>query len=221
MIETLPTASTAEVTSITAHRYSESMEEQLRELLSKRKRSVLKGERLRLSAVLITLLAIKGEFHILFIRRSHQVEHHKGEISFPGGVCEKNDGGFEETALREAFEEVGIQPRDVIVLGMVDDMETVSTQYRVTPVVGVIPSPYSFTRCASEVDEIITIPVAHLLDETNGREESVVREGKTYTGSVYHYKDYVIWGATARILKNFLTLWKDIRPLNDTGSSQW
>jgi len=195
------------------------MEEQLRELLSKRKRSVLCGEQLRLSAVLIPLLTIKGAYHILFIRRSQLVEHHKGEISFPGGVCEKDDGSFEKTALREAFEEVGIHPRDVVVLGMVDDMETVSTRYRVTPVVGVIPHPYSFTLCASEVDEIITIPVSHLLDEVNGREEPVVREGKAYTGFVYHYKDYVIWGATARILRNFLTLWKAIRRLDDTGSS--
>ena len=196
------------------------MKEQLQELLSKRKRSVINGEQLRLSAVLVPLLAIKGAYHILFIRRSQQVEHHKGEISFPGGVCEKDDGGLEKTALREAFEEVGIQPRDVVVLGMVDDMETVSTRYRVTPVVGVIPYPYSFTRCAREVDELITIPVFNLLDEVNGREEPVEREGKTYTGFVYHYKNYVIWGATARILKNFLTLWKEVRRLDDTGSSR-
>ena len=120
---------------------------------------------------------------------------------------------------QETLEEIGIQPGDVTVLGMVDDMETVSTRYRVTPVVGIIPHPYSFTLCASEVDEIITIPVSLLLDEANGREKSVLREGKTYSGFVYHYKDYVIWGATARILRNFLTLWKEIRRLDDTGSS--
>jgi 8-oxo-dGTP pyrophosphatase MutT (NUDIX family) len=195
------------------------MKEELRELLSKRKRLVLNGEQLRHSAVLVPLLTINGTCHILFIRRSQQVEHHKGEISFPGGVCEKNDDSFEKTALREAFEEVGIQPRDVSILGTIDDMETVSTRYRVTPVVGVIPHPCSFTLCASEVDEIITIPVSRLLDKDNGREEPVVRQGNTYTGYVYHYKNCVIWGATARILKNFLALWREIRPLDDTGSS--
>ena len=195
------------------------MEKQLRELLSKRERSVIEGKKLRHSAVLIPLLTINEKYHILFIKRSEQVEHHKGEISFPGGVCEKGDDGFEGTALRETLEEIGIQPGDVTVLGMVDDMGTVSTRYRVTPVVGIIPHPYSFTLCASEVDEIITIPVSLLLDEANGREKSVVREGKTYSGFVYHYKDYVIWGATARILRNFLTLWKEIRRLDDTGSS--
>jgi 8-oxo-dGTP pyrophosphatase MutT (NUDIX family) len=194
------------------------MEEQLRELLSKRERLVLNGEQLRHSAVLVPLLTINGIYHILFIRRSQQVEHHKGEISFPGGVCEKGDNSFESTALRETFEEIGIQPKDVVILGMVDDMETVSTRYRVTPVVGVIPYPYPFTLCASEVDEIITIPVSRLLDEDNGREEPVVRQGKTYTGYVYHYKGCVIWGATARILQNFLALWKTVRPLDDTGN---
>ena len=180
---------------------------------------IINGAQLRHSAVLVPLLTINGAYHILLIRRSQQVEHHKGEISFPGGVCEKDDGSFEKTALRETLEEIGVQPDDVAVLGMLDDMETVSTRYRVTPVVGVIPHPYSFTLCANEVDEIITVPVSHLLHEANGREEPVLRQGKSYTGYVYHYKDYVIWGATARILKNFLALWQEIRRLDDTGSS--
>ncbi len=195
------------------------MVEELRELLSKRERLVLNGEQLKHSAVLVPLLIINGTYHILFIRRSQQVEHHKGEISFPGGVCEKGDNSFESTALRETFEEIGIQPRDVVILGMVDDMETVSTRYRVTPVVGVIPYPYSFSLSAREVDAILTVPVSQLLDEDNGKEESIIREGKRYTSYVYHYRDYLIWGATARILKNFLALWGAVRPLDDTGNS--
>ena len=195
------------------------MEEQLRELLSKRNRSVINGNQLRHSAVLVPLLTIHEAYHILFIRRSQKVEHHKGEISFPGGVCEKDDESFEKTALRESLEEVGIQPQDVVVLGMVDDMATVSTRYRVTPVVGVIPYPYAFRIGADEVDEIIMIPVSQLLDENNGRKETIVRQGKTYTGSVYHYNNYVIWGATARIVKNVLTLWSAALPLADTSSS--
>ena len=194
------------------------MEEQLRDLLSKRKRLVLNGEQLRHSAVLVPLLTINGTYHILFIRRSQLVEHHKGEISFPGGVCEKGDNSFENTALRETCEEIGLKPQDVVVLGVVDDMETVSTRYRVTPVVGVIPYPYSFTLSDKEVDEILTVPVSQLLDGNNGKEESILREGKRYTSYVYRYKDHLIWGATARILKNFLALWKSVRPLDGTGN---
>ena len=196
------------------------MEEQLRELLSKRERLVINRKELRYSAVLVPLLTINEAYHILFIRRSQKVEHHKGEISFPGGICEKDDGGLEATALREAYEEIGLAPRHVTVLGVVDDMETVSTRYRVTPVVGVIPYPYTFRISEDEVDEIIIIPVSQLLDESNGRQEPIERQGKTYTGYVYHYNDRMIWGATARILKNVLTLWKAAMPRADMSSSQ-
>lgn len=182
------------------------MEEKLKELLLQRKRRVVFDDHLKHSAVLIPLFIKDGEYHILFIKRSQEVENHKGEISFPGGLCEKSDGGPEETALREAFEETGIRSQDVKVLGTPDDMKTISTNYRVTPVAGVIPYPYSFTIQKAEVDEIIEIPLTHLLDEGNGLEESITREGKTYTGFVYHYKDYLIWGATARILKNLLDI---------------
>ena len=145
-----------------------------------------------------------GEYHILLIRRSQEVKNHKGEISFPGGLCEKSDRGPEETALREAFEEIGISPQDITVLGTLDDMKTLSTNYRVTPIVGVIPYPHSFTIQKSEVDEIIDIPLSYLLDAGNGGEESVTKDGKTYRGYVYRYNQDLIWGATARILKNLL-----------------
>ena len=210
------------------------MEERLRELLSKRARSVISGTGLRCAAVLVPLLTIEGVCHILFIRRSRQVANHKGEISFPGGLCEKEDGGPEATALRETDEEIGIAPRQVTVLGMADDCETVSTRYLVSPVVGVISGPYVFTPCEREVAEVITIPVNHLLAGENGRTETVLRQGKRYTGCVYHYGDCIIWGATARIVENFLGLWRaaeitargavaagqePLRWTGDTGSS--
>ena len=193
------------------------MEEKLKELLLQSKRRVIFDDHLRHSAVLIPLFIKNGEYYILFIKRSQEVKNHKGEISFPGGLCEKFDGGLEETALREAFEETGIHSQDVKVLGTLDDIKTVSTNYRVTPVVGVIPYPYSFSLRKAEVDEIIEIPLTHLLDEGNGLEEPITREGKTYTGCVYHYKDYLIWGATARILKNLFDIMINLK---DTCSSQ-
>ena len=187
------------------------MEDKLRELLLERKRKVIKDESLRPSAVLLPLFIKNGEYHILFIKRSQQVEAHKGEISFPGGLCEKGDERLEETALREAFEEIGIRLQDVDILGMLNDMKTISTNYRVTPVVGVIPYPYRFTIHRDEVDEILEIPLNYLLDEGNGCKESIIRDGITYTGQVYHYKHYLIWGATARILKNFFNLWTNLK----------
>ena len=195
------------------------MQESLRDLLSKRKRTSIGGKQLKHSAVLIPLFTKKGAYHLVFIRRGQEVEDHRGEISFPGGLCEKGDGGPDETALREAFEEIGIHPHDVEVLGILDDIKTVSTRYRVTPVVGVIPFPYPFTINTAEVDELVSIPLAHLLDEENGGEASITRDGVTYTGYVYRYQDYVIWGATARILKNFFAVWTDLNRYR-TGSFQ-
>lgn len=198
---------------------SQHMEAQLKSRLKERARSVIQDGNLKHAAVLLPLLNRDGEYHILFIKRSQRVEDHKGEISFPGGICEKDDGSLERTALREAFEEIGIRPDDVSVLGMLDDIRTLSTRYRVTPVVGAIPYPYLFAVCANEVEEIITIPFTHLLNPSSGREKSVIRDGQTYPGYVYHYKNHMIWGATARILKNFFRLWNDLSPAPGTGSS--
>ena len=103
------------------------MEKKLKELLLQRKRKVIFDNHLKHSAVLIPFFIKDGEYHILFIKRSQEVENHKGEISFPGGLCEKSDGGLEETALREAFEETGIRSQDVKVLGTLDDMKTNSS----------------------------------------------------------------------------------------------
>lgn len=196
------------------------MEDKLKELLLERKRRVIKDENLKPSAVLLPLFIKNGNYHILFVRRSQKVEDHKGEISFPGGLCEKGDEGLENTALREAFEEIGIHPQDVEVLGILDDMKTISTHYRVTPVVGVIPYPYPFTIHRDEVDEIIEIPLNYLLNEGNRGKESITRDEITYTGEVYHYKHYVIWGATARILKNLFDVWITLKDLLYTRSFQ-
>jgi len=183
----------------------------LQKFLSQRKRDIITDANLTHSAVLIPLFIKDGEYHIVFIRRSRQVRDHKGEISFPGGLCEKCDEGPEKTALREAFEEIGIHSHDVEILGILDDIRTVSTRYRVTPVAGSIPYPYSFIINTREVDETMEIPLSQLLCEGNGNKESITRDGVTYTGSVYRYKQNVICGATAMILKDVCTIWLDLK----------
>src|SRR4030042_702859 len=120
------------------------MEAQLKSRLEERERRTIQDGNLKQAAVLLPLLKKDGAYHILFLKRSQMVENHKGEISFPGGICEQDDGAFERTALREAFEEIGIRPQDVRGLGMLDDIRTQSTKYRVTPVLGAIPYPYPF-----------------------------------------------------------------------------
>lgn len=195
------------------------MQIQLKSRLRGRTRQAIEDNNLKQAAVLLPLFRMNGAYHVLFIKRSRKVEHHKGEISFPGGICEESDGAFERTALRETHEEIGIRPEDVRVLGLLDDIRTQSTRYRVTPVVGIIPYPYPFILNSQEVEKIITIPLAHLLEAGNGGEEEVIREGKVYRGHVYHCGIYLIWGATARILNNFIQLWDELS--RDRGSQSY
>ncbi|NNG07593.1 MAG: CoA pyrophosphatase, partial [Desulfobacteraceae bacterium] len=96
------------------------------------------------AAVLFPLFSANGEYGVLFTQRTQTVENHKGQISFPGGAVEAEDGSLEETALREAHEEVGLLSNDVEILGQLDDTTTVVSYFVVHPFVGVIPYPYDF-----------------------------------------------------------------------------
>ena len=98
------------------------MELRLQGLLQGRTRQTIQDADLRQAAVLLPLFTLHGAYHVLFIKRSRTVEHHKGEISFPGGICEASDSALEGTALRETHEEIGIRPEDVRVLGLLDDI---------------------------------------------------------------------------------------------------
>jgi 8-oxo-dGTP pyrophosphatase MutT (NUDIX family) len=147
-----------------------------------------------------------GQYYILFIQRTDRVRDHKNQISFPGGACESIDKSLADTALREAEEEVGINRKDVRVLGELDDMATAGTNYVISPVVGLIPYPYRFKVDEFETEEIIEVPIAALLDEKCMEEGTALVEGRAVDSYFYHYGSKVIWGATARILKQFLEI---------------
>ena len=157
------------------------------------------------AAVLIPLFRGSGEYKILFTKRSTQVKTHKGQISFPGGVVEEADQSFQETALREAHEEIGLLKEDVEILGQADDTTTVVSNFIVHSFVGVIPYPYDFTISYDEVDRIIEVPFKVFLEnDPQHRQNSAEFEGVIYPGSAFKYKEDVIWGATARILENLV-----------------
>ncbi|MFH1184601.1 MAG: CoA pyrophosphatase [Chloroflexota bacterium] len=157
---------------------------------------------LKCAAVLIPLVQEGDAWHILYTRRTQRVESHKGQVSFPGGGCDDGETSPEQTALREAREEIGIDPAAVRILGRLTNMITV-TSFRVTPVVGVINWPTVFRLNEHEVERIFTVPLTWLADSANrwelpfpGRNRSVV---------VYHpYDGEVMWGATARMTVDFL-----------------
>lgn len=155
------------------------------------------------AAVLLLLYEREGEPCILLTRRTHEVEHHKGETSFPGGACDPEDCDLLTTALRETEEEIGVRAQDVEVLGQVDDIVTI-TNFAVTPFVGVLSSPsYPFAINTSEVAELVEVPLRHLMDERNLEESVRELRGRLLPILTYRYGDHRIWGATARILKNF------------------
>ncbi len=143
-----------------------------------------------------------GEPHFLLTRRTDAVETHKGEISFPGGVREGKED-LEETALRETFEEVGIESARVELLGRFHDFQA-STGYRVTPFAGYIEEPFTTIPQTQEVAEILRVPFRIFRDPSRMRTEQMAFLGKVREVYFFAYGTYDIWGLTARIIKEFL-----------------
>ena len=189
--------------------YVRSMEKEIAKRLASRKRRQIKNEKLVPSAVLVLLLEKDGQSHVLFTRRSDNVEHHKGEISFPGGTVHPDDSDLLDTALREGAEEIGLAPSDVTILGRLDDISTVSTGFVITPYVGIIPYPYAFQINEDEVAELVFVPLMALVEEHCRKALQVTWEEKEITPYDFHYQGEIIWGATARILKQFLDITMD------------
>jgi 8-oxo-dGTP pyrophosphatase MutT (NUDIX family) len=155
----------------------------------------------RRAGVLLPLFVRDARLWIVFTKRTESVEHHRGQISFPGGAEEPGDATLYHTALRETEEELGVRPEDVLPLGRLSPIYTV-TNFYVEPFVGAIPQPYEFRPAEAEIADVLEVPVAALLDPAilekkpfPGREELVL---------YYHYEESVIWGATARILSELL-----------------
>jgi 8-oxo-dGTP pyrophosphatase MutT (NUDIX family) len=162
------------------------------------------------SAVLVPIFEKYGEWHILFTKRTERLRDHKGQISFPGGAYEKQDGGFINTALRECAEEIGLSAEAVEVLGELDDMYTLGTYYVISPFVAVIPWPYPFRLDPIEVERIIEAPLSALLNKDCLSEETDTLNGEPITTYFYRYRGDIIWGATARILNQFLDIWTGV-----------
>lgn len=162
----------------------------------------------RPAAVLLLLYHDQGEDRILLTRRTDTVEHHKGQISFPGGGVHDGDADRSVTALRETWEEVGVHPDDVEIIGRLDDLTTI-TDFLVAPYVGVLKrAPYEFVPSEIEVAEILEVPIPHLLDPANVEMEVRQREGEVRLAPAYVWQGHRIWGATAAMLHGFLDLLK-------------
>jgi 8-oxo-dGTP pyrophosphatase MutT (NUDIX family) len=160
------------------------------------------------AAVLISFLRPFGShspWHILFTRRTTEVADHKGQVAFPGGRVEPGDAAPQDTALREAWEEIGLRPCDVQLLGSLDRTQTISN-YLVTPVIGAIPWPYPFKLERREVSKVFILPFNWLANPVNYEVRSRLVTFPDVTSpqrlDVYYYKPYsqeVLWGVSAEI----------------------
>jgi 8-oxo-dGTP pyrophosphatase MutT (NUDIX family) len=176
--------------------------DEVRERLAARERSApASPPGLRKAAVLVPVYVKNGGLWVLLTRRTESLEHHRGQISFPGGSAEEDDDSPLDTALRETDEEIGVRAEDVKPLGTLSPLTTV-TNFYVEPFVGAIPNPYPFRIAESEIAELVEAPIAALLDP-NALETKML-PGRDAPVLFYHHGDHVIWGTTARILKEFL-----------------
>jgi 8-oxo-dGTP pyrophosphatase MutT (NUDIX family) len=155
----------------------------------------------RRAAVLVPLFVRNGALWILLTRRTDTLEHHRGQIAFPGGAEEEGDDSLLATALRETEEEIGVAGDAVVPLGTLPTLTTV-TDFYVAPFVGAIPHPYPFRPAESEIAELIEVPLRSLYDP--GIREERLLPGRTEPTLFYHSGPHVIWGATARILADLL-----------------
>ncbi len=176
-----------------------------RERLAAHARRVVAPGPLVRAAVLVPLIE-RGGPHLVFAKRTDRVSTHRGQIAFPGGAVDSGDASFLDAALRESEEEIGLPRRAVEPLGALDDSETVATQFVITPWVGVIREPVVWRPDGEEIEKVIEVPFAALLEPRNFRVEHRERDGVVRPVYFYDYNGEIIWGATARIVKDFLDL---------------
>ena len=157
------------------------------------------GRRLRDAAVLIPVTTYKGRAEVILTKRASSLKHHPGQIAFPGGKREKTDPNLAQTALREAWEEIGLPPNNVQILGELSQHETV-TGFRVTPILAHVATPFDVVPERGEVAEVFSVPLSHVLIRDNFAVQGRTWQGVQRKYYTVPYGPYYIWGATARML---------------------
>lgn len=172
------------------------------------------------AAVVAPVIERDGEHSLLFTKRAEHLGEHPGQMSFPGGGAERQDETILDTALREAYEEIGLEREEAEIVGQLDDIRTI-TEYAVTPFVARVPDR-AYEPDHREVAEIAVLPLSGLLDPANYEYEE--REHPYYGSVVIHYfhvDGFTVWGATGRILVQLLELTTDFRAPECLGKSHY
>ncbi len=161
---------------------------------------LLKAAKLRDAAVLIGMRAHEGESRIVLTQRTAHLRKHAGQVAFPGGAIDPEDGTPERAALREAQEEIGLDPAQVEIVGRLPDYLT-STGFRIKPVLAVISSQAQFVANPEEVDAVFEVPVSFLMDLDNHRPESRMWQGIERHYFTIEHGGRLVWGVTAGIIR--------------------
>jgi 8-oxo-dGTP pyrophosphatase MutT (NUDIX family) len=164
---------------------------------------LLEGQHLREAAVLIGLINRAGVWQVLLTKRTDQMSSHAGQVAFPGGRVDADDGSAIAAAIRETWEEVGVAVEHIRPIGYLERFATISN-YIVTPVVAILSTDIAPKPQQSEVAAIFEAPLSLFLDPNARRLESREFRGRIRSTHVFQFGEHRIWGATASMLVNFV-----------------
>jgi 8-oxo-dGTP pyrophosphatase MutT (NUDIX family) len=163
----------------------------------------------RKAGVLLILYPIHSALHLVLTVRTSDLDHHSGQISLPGGGWEEGDSSLQETALREAYEEIGVATDDLEVLGPLTPLYIPPSNNVIHPFVAYTPGRPTFHPDPREVAELLEVPLHLLLDPATRREEDWIWRGVPLYVPFYAVGHHKVWGATAIVLAEFLALLDD------------
>jgi 8-oxo-dGTP pyrophosphatase MutT (NUDIX family) len=184
--------------------------EKIYQVLQSRTPKTLSADRFTQAAVLVPIQEQAQGDCLIFTKRAEGLSHHSGQVAFPGGRVDPEDMGNLAAALRETHEEIGIDPNHVRVLGQLDQVRA-AYGYVVTPFVGVIPSPCEFRLNQEETAAVFSVPIVALLEPGCFTMEGYFDTSRRHPIYHFYYDGWDIWGATARIVKQFLELVYDFK----------
>ncbi len=183
----------------------------MRKILSQRSKNKIKNRSLRRAAVLIILYKKDRNYYTILTKRSDKLLYHKAQISFPGGAYEEADNSLIDTAIRETYEEIGLNINHSDILGKLDDIVTITSKFVVSPFVALINYPFILNVNKNEIQEIIEIPLSFIINKDNLKAGTWEIDNRKEKGFYYIYNNHTIWGATARILKDFSEIFNEFK----------